>query len=183
MPLEIEGLDALLKQHLNWYPLMELHDIYKLLYQGAMGSEHLISSPEEFAQRLRSEFDHLRPDPMERIFEPVRPNQTLLRLNLRAYKSRQTWIDPLISPLLETARSFTGDLAELRATWNGFIQSCELGQIQNYKINEIHTFTAWLEKLDFPAVHHSEIYCREYQPAYLLISDRFVHQLGLDDAD
>ncbi len=45
-----DGLLWLLKQHLDWYPQMELRDVYKLLYQGVMGAEHLISSPEEFTR-------------------------------------------------------------------------------------------------------------------------------------
>jgi hypothetical protein len=178
-PLSLVGL---IQQHMIWYPLMELRDVYKLIYQGVMGSEHLISSPEEFSRYLAEEFYPLLPDPSERILEPIRPDRTLLRINLRAYKCQQQQLDVLIPLLIETARSFTGDLNELQVTWMSFVQACEQGWISNFNIKEIHQFTEWLEGLGFPAVHHSEAYGCEYQPAYRLISARCIPALGLTDA-
>jgi hypothetical protein len=177
-----DSLLWLLKQHLDWYPHMALRDVYKLLYQGMMGAEHLISSPEEFARRLQLEFEHLLPDSQERSFEPVRPDQTLLRLNLRPYKSRQVGIDRLITPLLETARLITGDLAQLQSTWLSFTQLCEHEQLTNFNVPEVHRFNRWLEKMEFPAVHHSEPYRSEYQPAYRLIAVQYVTELGYENA-
>ena len=182
MPNKPEGWLELLQVHLSWYPLMGLRDIYKLLYQGVMGSEHLIASPEGFINYLAEEFDPLLPDRSGRLLEPIRPDQTLLRINLRPFKAQQMELDLLIPAVLETARSFSGNLAELQSAWTGFVQSCERGSISNFDIKEIHHFTSWLEQLGFPAVHHSETYSREYQPAYRLISEPFVHRLGLNHA-
>jgi hypothetical protein len=182
MPDEPDSLVGLLQQHLSWYPLMKPRDIYKLLYQGVMGSEHLISSPEEFTRRLHLEINRLQPKPLERLFEPVRPDQTLLRLNLRPHKSHHLGIDRLSPSLLETTRFVTGDLSDLKATWLSFIQYCETGQITNFKIGELHQVTRWLEKMEFPLVHHSETYRREYQPAYRLIAAKFVSGLRLEYA-
>jgi hypothetical protein len=177
-----ENLVELLKQHLSWYPLMESRDIYKLLYQGVMGSEHLISSPEAFSQYLVEEFEPLPLDLSERLLEPVRPDRTLFRVNLRAYKCHQQQVDLLIPALLETAQAFSGDLGEMRAAWTDFVQSCEQGGVTNFDLRQVHQFTARLEELGFPAAHHSEAYNREYQPAYRLISDQFICRIGLDDA-
>jgi len=173
---------GLIQLHLSWYPLMELRDIYKLLYQGVMGAEHLVSSPEEFTRKLASEFDRLLPDPYGRLLEPVRADQSLLRLNLRIYKSQLGKIEALAPPLLETAHAGTGNPGELRSAWMGFVGSCEQGLILGEKITEIHQFTSWLEKSDFPPVHHSEVYRRQYQPAYRLISSQSIGQLELSFA-
>jgi hypothetical protein len=177
-----ESFTELVRQHLIWYPLMELRDIYKLLYQGMMGSEHLISSAEEFSQYLRREFDPLHPNPSERILEPVRPDQSLLRLNLRAYKCHQLHLDLLIPALLETTQAFSGNLVDLRAVWMGFIQFCEQGRITNIQLDQVYQFTVWLEEHRFPAAHHSEAYVSVYQPAYRLVSNDFIHLIGLGDA-
>lgn len=177
-----ESFTELVRQHLIWYPLMEPRDIYKLLYQGVMGSEHLISSPEGFSQYLVEEFAPLISDPSERLLEPVRPNRTLLRVNLRAYKCQQQQVDLLIPALLDTARSFSGDLTQLQAAWTDFVQSCEQGWVTNFDLKQVHQFSARLEKLGYPAAHHSEIYSHTYQPAYRLISDQFIQRIGLDDA-
>jgi hypothetical protein len=169
-------------EHLTWYPLMGPRDVYKLIFQGVMGSEHLISSPEGFINYLREEFDPLPPDPTGRLLEALRSDRVLLRINLRPYKALQKPVDQLIPALLETAHSFKGDPDELRSTWMDFVQVCEASRITTFDIAELHEFTTWLEGLGFPALHHSEAYQRAYQPAYRLIAAQYLHGLGIIDA-
>jgi hypothetical protein len=176
------NLLKLLQQHMIWYPLMELRDIYKLIYQGVLGAEHLLSSPEEFIHHLRSELQYLQPDQNQAILEPVRSDQMLFRLNLCAYKSRQVSIDPLFHPLIETAHLNTGSKTDLLEVWSAFGKLYEQGHIGEFKTSAIFGFSKWLEEMGFPAVHHSEIYRREYQPAYRLISSKYIPELGLMDA-
>jgi hypothetical protein len=172
----------IIHMHQNWYPQMEFRDVYKLIFQGTMGGEHLISSPQGFINYLKDEYAPLVADPNERLLEPIRPDGALFRINLRPYKAFQMNVDALIEPLLSSAQAFSGDSANLRATWSGFVQACERGDITISDVAGITQFTTWLEGLGFPAVHHSEIYSREYQPAYRLISAQFLHQLGLANA-
>lgn len=176
------SLLKLIQQHLSWYPLMEPRDIYKLLFQGVMGSEHMIPTRQEFIRRMYSEFERLQPDQHQRVLEPVRSDQLLFRLNLRAYKSQPVSIDQLFTALLESARLISGCTTELQTVWGVFVQLCEQGHISKFNISTIQRFTHWLEQMKFPAVHHSEIYRREYQPAYRLISAKFIPDLGLADA-
>jgi hypothetical protein len=91
-------------------------------------------------------------------------------------------INQLILPLLETAQQATGGMTELKSAWMEFLQLCELGRVDKFSIDEIHHFSHWLDKMEFPLVHHSEIYRREYQPVYRLISAKFIPMLGLMDA-
>ncbi len=177
-----DDLLKLLRQHLSWYPLMEPRDIYKLLYQGVMGSEHLLTSSEEYIWHLRSEFERLQPDVNQRLLEAVRPDLTLFRLNLRAFKTRQVKIDLLFSSLIETAQAINGSKNEIQAVWAGFTQWCLQGRVGRFEIKKIHQFSLWLFEREFPAVHHSEIYRREYQPTYRLIYNKFIRRLGLADA-
>jgi hypothetical protein len=179
---KVESFTELVRQHLTWYPLMEARDIYKLLYQGVMGSEHLISSAEEFIQYLRSEFDPLEASPIERIIEPVRPDGSLSRINLRAYKSHQLQLDLLIPALLETAQTLSGTFFDLWDVWMSVVQACEQGCLPNIEPDQVHLFTLWLEEHGFPAAHHSKVYTEAYQPAYRLIANEFIHEIGLGDA-
>ena len=172
----------IISQHLLWYPAMEARDIYKLIFQGVMGSEHLISSPQAFINYLAEEFESLPTDPSGRLLEPIRPDSSLLRINLRPYKARELQTDVLVPALLETARSFKGDRSQIQATWMDFVGACEHGSISGFDVSQLHQFTSWVEGLDFPAVHHSEAYEREYKPAYRLISAECLPRLGLDDA-
>jgi hypothetical protein len=177
-----DGLLMLLEQHLSWYPFMELRDIYKLLYQGVMGSEHLINSREEFAQYLASEYASLQPDPSERLLEPIRVDGALFRLNLRPYKAHPLETNQLISSLVKTSQLIKGTRNELLMVWEEFMQLCQHSQINNFDPAALQHFNMRLKELDYPAMHHSEAYEQAYQPAYRLISASFIHRLGLTDA-
>jgi len=43
----------IIANHCARYPQLEVQDVYKLIYQGVMGSEHAIADPEQ-AQKVRS---------------------------------------------------------------------------------------------------------------------------------
>ncbi len=180
MPADSGSLLTFLQQHLSWYPLMELRDVYKLLYQGVLGAEHLMPSRDEYTRYLRAEFEPLQADPAQRLLEPIRPDGALYRLNLRLFKARQQGLDQLISYLLETAQIITGTRAELLAAWDEFTRLCLQGQIQQFDTETIEQFSQWLEQVEYPALHHSETYSREYRPAYRLIAAPFIHELGLE---
>ena len=182
MQVDPDRLLKLLELHLNWYPLMEPRDIYKLLYQGAMGSEHSISSSEKFKFYLLLELDELNADPAERLLEPVRADMTLLRFNLRAWKARHIELDQLITALLETGEMYTSNPALLQASWERFVELCEIGRVNQFSTNMVRGFGDWLVEMAFPAVHHSDIYRQAYHPSYRLISARFASALEVTGA-
>ncbi len=173
-------LTVVIHQHLNWYPLMELRDVYKLIYQGVLGSEHLVSSTTEFASYLEQEFEHLVPDPAGRLAEPVRPDGGLLRINLRPYKSRQQDVAQLVPLCLETAAEKWGKLSDLQEAWDSFVSQVKQSRFPQFTLEQVVDFTSWLEAHNYPALHHSEIYRQHYQPAYRLISSGLFQQLKFD---
>ena len=182
MEVDASNLLKLLQQHLEWYPRMELVDLYKLLYQGAMGLEHMVATRQEFARRLEAEFERLTPNLEQRLLEPVRADQSLFRLNLHPFKSRFDRTDVLISLLLQTSKLMTGSKSELVDTWKDFTRLCEGGEMDAFQTEAVQQYGHWLEQEDFPTVHHSEVYRREYLPAYRLISAQYLAELGLTDA-
>lgn len=180
--LDALGLLELLCQHLAWYPQMQLEDTYKLIYQAVLGSEHLVSSVEEFSRYLQLEYQSLQPDPHQQLFEPLRPDGSLFRLNLRPYKSRQLGFSRLIHPLLGTPKLLSGSQAELIATWQAFSQLCQQGYLAVFDVGAVGQFTQLLEQQSFPAMHHSTTYRRLYQPAYQLIAASLIPDLELAGA-
>jgi hypothetical protein len=83
-----DRVPVLIKEHLARKPGMEPCDLYKLIYQGVRGSEHLISSPEAFTERLVKEWRELDFADGDPLWESIRPDGNLLRLNLRPFKAR-----------------------------------------------------------------------------------------------
>jgi hypothetical protein len=182
MPADPESWLSLLNQQLSWYPLMELADIYKLLYQGVMGPEHMVATQQEFSRRLRAEFEAVQPDQNHPVLEPIRPDRRLFRLNLRPYKACQSSIEQLIPAMLATSKLIAGTLDELRAIWGEFAEWCSEGRMAKFSAGDLDEFNRWLEEQGFPTVHHSETYRREYLPAYRLMGSNFIAELGLVDA-
>ena len=149
---------------------MEPRDIYKLLYQGVRGPEHLISSPTVFAERLAAEWESLDLTGGDPLWESIRPDGSLLRLNLRPYKVQGGHLDSLVATGLDTGRRIWGTQAELQLAWEGFTAACRERSWPGMALDNVDAFSSWLEANDFPPVHHSERYRSLYRPAYRLVA-------------
>lgn len=169
---EETALIALIEGHRGRHPAMEVADVYKLLYQGVLGPEHLVASAEEFAGRLRAEYGAVPPEGDELLWETVRPDGELGRVNLRPFKALGGDINLLIDSCLRTAQRRWGTLEELQAVWSAFVGLCRAGQWEAFPPAEVLAFTAGLEEQGWPVVHHSVAYREANKPAY-----RVVHAL------
>jgi len=156
---------------------MESRDVYKLLYQGILGLEHLVASPEDFAARLRAEYEGVSADNTEPLWEAVRPDGTLGRLNLRPFRAREGDVEQLTAACLRTAGQVWGTLDELRAAWATFVELCRAGQWPDF-LPEVLAFSAWIEDGGYPVAHHSPRYREANRPAYRLVAWEFLELIG-----
>ena len=148
---------------------MELRDLYKLLYQGVRGPEHILSSADIFRQRLREEWEALEPAPQDPLYEAICPDGRLLRLNLRPYRAAGGLLEQLSAACLAAGDEKWGTQADLRQTWDEVLRVCRLGAWQGFSWEACQAFTLWLQAHGFPPVHHSEAYRQLYRPAYRLV--------------
>jgi len=165
-----EGLFRLIDQHLRWYPCMEPRDVYKLLYQGVLGPEHNIENETAFRERLLAEFASLEARQGEPLYEPVRPDGSLLRINLRPFKLQNGDLESLIAACLAAGRQKWGELEELKLAWGAFCGLCQEGRWPEFALADISVLSAWLEAQGHRAVHHSPAYRSCYQPSYRLVA-------------
>jgi hypothetical protein len=168
------ALAQLIDDHLQRYPAMEPRDVYKLLYQGVMGMGHLVVSPEGFAARLRTEYEAVSPGDVEPLWETVRPDGALGRLNLRPFRVQQGDVESLIVACLRTAQRVWGTPEDLQGAWATFVTLCQSGEWEAFPLREVLAFSARLEKHAYPAVHHSAHYREAYKPAYRLVGREFL---------
>lgn len=165
-------LARLIDEHLARYPAMEPVDVYKLLYQGVLGPEHLIASPEAFAARLRAEYDAQPSDETGPLWEPVRPDGMLGRVNLRPFKGLGGDVKRLIAACLETAGRAWGTPAELQAAWAAFAELCRAGRWATFPLDSVLALSERLAAEGYPPIHHSTAYRQAYRPAYRLVARR-----------
>ena len=170
MVIKDEQISALIGEHLSRRPGMEVRDIYKLIYQSVRGPEHMITSPYTFTKRLAAEWESLDPADSDPLWETIRPDGSLLRLNLRPFKNWEGDLEGLVTACLETARRSWGTQAELQQAWAGFAAACRDHSLPGVALDQVEIFTSWLDENGYPAVHHSERYRSLYRPAYRLVA-------------
>jgi hypothetical protein len=163
-----ESLFRLIDQHLRWYPSMEPRDVYKLLYQGVLGPEHNIEDETAFRERLLAEFASLEARQGEPLYEPVRPDGSLLRINLRPFKLQKGDLESLIAACLAAGRQKWGEHEELKFAWDTFCGLCQEGRWPGFGPASVSECSVWLKARGYPAVHHSPAYRSCYQPSYRL---------------
>lgn len=158
--MDITRWGELVKEHLKKYPAATEQDVYKLLYQGLCGPEHIIKNKTSFTENLQRELVGLEPDAKEILFEPIRPDGKLCRVHLRAWLATGQDLDQLVNVCLHTSQ-------QKWSTQNEFIMFWQAYSRENPQ--ETNTFTQWLDANHYPLVHHSDIFCGTYKPAYRLV--------------
>lgn len=176
---EEQALDRLLAGHLARHRAMKPCDVYKLLYQGVLGAEHLFQvgfrpgHTTDFAERLRAEYADLPAAEDDPLWEEVRPDGELGRIHLRPFKAHGGDLERLIAACQQTAEQTWGTVKELREVWALFVDRCRAGRWREFPLPEVLAFSAWLEEQGYPAVHHSPEYRKANRPAYRLLARAF----------
>ncbi len=144
------------------YPGMTLQDLYKLVYQGVMGSGHAISSEESAENWLRDEIvSAVSSGGTEEPFEEISPDGRVLRINLRPYIAAGGDTDSLLTAFIRTGREYRGSNEELVYWWK------LLADLQsNFTSEQLICYMDARQAEYFPAVHHSERYRELYRPSY-----------------
>jgi len=172
-----EALTLLIRGHLARYPAAEPRDIYKLLYQGVLGPEHLIGPVQEFEARLRAELEQLQPDDNEALWEPLRPDGLLGRLNLRPFKARGGDPARLLEACLRTAFQPWDTPEDLKRAWDTFAGLAREGTWPSLTPGRVDVLTRYLISHNYPPMHHSTLFTRSYNPAYRVIAARWTGML------
>ncbi len=155
--------------HLGRYPLMTGSDIYKLLFQAAMGSSHAIIDIDSARSSLERELINPGNGPEEPLKDIISPCGRIARINLRPYAEKKLDTETLLLEFIRTGRKFTGseDTLELYCSW--FIHMNDINLLPA-KFMDIDTLFMYMMSSGYPAVHHSAIYRNAYSPAYRVIA-------------
>jgi hypothetical protein len=160
-------------------PASALVDLYKLSFQGILGSEHLLRDAEA-EQRLWEEWGKVEASNGESLFESARPDGALGRLHLRPWKARGGEWETILRAMQLTSERHWGDHEELRALWISLAKESQVGQFP-YPGSQLLIFLAQLEEKGFPLVHHSLAYRNAYHPAYRVVSWQVWQSLITED--
>ena len=167
----------LIMRHLNRYPLMEVQDVYTLIYQGAMGATYMLQDVENFEERLIQEFTEAQPDENQTLWETIRPDGQLIRVHIPALKARGGSAQKLATLSLWTTSIVVGNQDDLMDGWETFQKVCAEKRLRQFDRMEIDNVTAWAEKNNYPSTRHTRVYREAYHPHYRLLRREFLQTL------
>ncbi len=160
-------LSEILDWHQEHYPLLQAEDIYKLIYQGVFGPGHIITDEERAKRRLMQEVAQTKFDyPVEEI-EPVDPDGVLIRVNLKPIADSGARLNRLLSALLQTGKEFLPrpDLLPERL----ILAQEWCGQRLPEQVERLRQLVV----LAPIQPRHSDIYLKNYTPAYRVVLVRY----------
>jgi hypothetical protein len=177
---ESDKLKKLLDRQLLRYPVMEIQDLYKLLYQAAMGSEHVLSEFAAARSRIQDEINSFTGGGNVRC-ESISPDGTIFRIHLRPFAENPDHLDAIGEAFVLTYRSSEGSTARLRLFWSAVEQICSAGHLP-FEPFQLRQFFFQQEDNHFAAVHHSSRYHKAYRPAYRVVSSQYLPSFLANDA-
>ena len=167
-------ISQIISQHIQHYPKIQIQDLYKLLFQAAMGIEHLLQNPAPILDYLLRELDVVDAVSETQLAEPIAPE--LVRVHLRPFKARMGRPAQLVDLMMKSAANFNPSREKLTIYWHT-LEEMAAQQIIPFSAPELQSFfqTKRLESL--PAAHHSKIFRENYQPAYRVILKKYFAEL------
>ena len=155
------------------YPRLQLQDLYKLIYQSAMGSEHAIQDMAAARHYLESEVNGLGEGLEEQTLDPISPDRRIVRINLRPYITKGGDPSMLLTAFIRTANEYKGIWAHLRRYWS-YVERMAMEEVLPFAQDELERFFVKMVAGGFPVVHHSMAYRAAYHPAYRVIARDFL---------
>jgi hypothetical protein len=175
MGVEVDYQQSLLTSHLARYPSMQVQDLYKLLHQAALGSEHAVRDERAARGWLERELAEMGAGPDDPLLDPISPDGQIVRIHLRPYVQAGKDPEALLKAFIRTANEWKGTpglLKEYASAAAGMMQSIA----SQFLVEEIESFFATMEAQGFPAVHHSGVFASLYRPAYRVIARQFLEE-------
>jgi hypothetical protein len=172
----MDALIQILTSHYALTPDMLVQDVYKLLHQAAMGSEHAVHDEQATRDRLERELAEMGEGSDEPLLDPISPDRQILRVHLRPYLRAGKDVETLLRAFVRTATEWSGSPEKLKEYGAAAARLAQMGT-GSIRREEIEAFFSKMEQQGFPAVHHSTKYERLYRPAYRVIARQFLEDI------
>jgi len=168
----------IIRSHSVRYPLIRPSDIYKLIFQAAMGSAHRVRSIDSAREHFKEEISSIRSGPVEPVVDIIAHDGSISRINIRPYLRAGYNPEKLIGMFARTAEEFTGstEILELYCRW---LLRMNADGLLSANIEGIDQYLTEMAESGYPAVHHSSVYRNAYSPSYRVIASAFIRELDI----
>ena len=163
-----ESLLNLVRQHLGDHQHLALQDVYKLLYQGVFGAEHLLKDIKQAKVFLNKEWHRVVADKNESLLEAVSSDGEIVRANIGRCKAEGISVKALWQAFYQSARRVRADRTDFERIWLQFTALCASGELP-YDAEIAAQFGKACSAAGWPAKHHSAAYRAANKPAYRVV--------------
>jgi hypothetical protein len=175
---EETAFQQILARQMTRYPRLAIQDLYKLIYQAALGAEHAVPDVAAAQEWLARELSQLGAGPPEPIVDTISPDGCIVRVHLRPYMAAGGDPGALLTAFVRTAQEHGGTGEQLRRYWSYAVRLAAMGGLP-FNQTDLLSFWAGVEAQGLPVVHHSAGYRDAYKPAYRVIRREFLLWEGL----
>ena len=161
----IKELENIILTHTQKYPLMQVTDAVKLIYQGEFGGGHLVRDRKECLSRIKKEAE-ISSKSYGEVIEDI--GFGIVRVNLASIESIGITHEKLCDLFIESASIIKGDLSTFFKKLE-CLSALTSNNAFSFTLRELDSYLEEYIKSGCPAVSHSEIYRNEYHPAYRIV--------------
>jgi len=155
------------------YPRWALEDLYKLVHQAAMGSEHAVTDEAHARAWLVRELADLRSGPDEPLLDPISADGLIVRVHLRPFVRVGLDSEVLLAAFLRTGKEFRGSTECIEESFSEATRLVRDGLLA-FDEADVSRFFARMKAAGFPTVRHSAVFRAEYNPAYRVVARAFL---------
>lgn len=163
----------ILIDHARRYPQWRTEDLYKLVHQAALGSEHAVDDEARARVWLLREAAEMGSGPDEPLLDPISPDGALVRVHLRSYTRLGLDVDSLLEAFVWTAHEFRGSPERITAGLTEAARLAREGRLA-FPEEELVRLLGRMQAAGLPAVHHSAAFTLHYRPAYRVVVREFL---------
>jgi hypothetical protein len=166
---EADATRAIIADQLARHPEAGPEDLYKLLHQATMGSEHAMTDTAGVRAYLTRELATMGEGVTEPMIDTIAPGGAIVRVHLRPWVAAGRSTDSLLAAFIATAETFRGDTGRLGRALSLAERMIAAGGAR-------FPVTSWRDLVHarraegYPAIHHSAGYQEAYRPAYRVVA-------------
>ncbi len=160
---------SILIEHAKRYSQWDINDLYKLIHQAAMGSEHALTDESRVRELLIHELTNLVSGSDEFLIDPISPDGRITRIHLRPFLAHRLEREFLLQAFIRTA-AIVHPSPELLIEFGMIAIELTKDGLLPFSEGQLIEYLAGMHHSGFPAVHHSARYKQLYQPAYRIVA-------------
>ncbi len=166
-------ISCLITEHYRSYPLLQIGDLLKFIYQGAFGCEHMVSDEAVASEHVRREYSA---DNTE-CFAPERLSAGYSRVPLSYIKAGLS-PETLGRLFYLSAKNEPCGTEHLLFAIDALTELTENGDLP-FKNEDVRSAVFKWKAEGYPSLHHTAAFRREYRPSYRVIANEYVRFLPL----